>query len=61
MRDQRLEIAVGMQEPMAALDAERADDHGDGLAHRDAAVAQQAIVAGDPRRALRALCSGGCH
>ena len=38
MRDHRVEIAVRMQEPMAALDAERADDHIDSLVRGHAAV-----------------------
>src|SRR3954453_23359763 len=42
----RLEIAVGMQQHMAALDAERADDQVDRLADRDPLAAKKSIVRG---------------
>ena len=38
MLDQRIEIAIRVQEQMTAIDAERADDHVDGRARRDLAV-----------------------
>ena len=44
MLDQRIEIPIGMQELMAALDAERADDHVDRLPDRNATRPQQPIV-----------------
>jgi hypothetical protein len=46
MQRHRLEVAIGMEKRMTALDAERAYDQVDGLTDGDAFRSEQAIVCG---------------